>query len=130
VALLAAALAVLGVVPLLGLPGALIVTVALPVCGLSEQDLHPDAGWPTAILVSLLWPAGLILGYGVGFGLLARQSGGRKVAAMVGVVVAWCLLLAVLCYAGAAKRKPAAGERPVRRTEVDGLLGRAEGLKP
>ena len=108
VVLLAAALAALGVIPLLGLPGAFILTVSLPVFGLSEGDLHPDAGWPIAIGISLLWPVGLILGYWVGFGLLKRQSGGRKGAAMAGVVVAWCLLLSLLFYAGAEKRKPAA----------------------
>ena len=106
-ALLAAALAALGVVPLLGLPGGLIVTASLPVFGLSERDLHPDSGWPAAVLVSLLWPAGLVLGYGAGFGLLAGQPRWRQAAAMAGVAVAWCLLLSLLCYARAEKRKPA-----------------------
>ena len=104
--LLATALAVLGVIPLLGLPGAFIVTVSLPVFGLSEADLHPDASWPIAIMLSLLWPVGLILGYGLGFCLLKEQSEGRKMAALAGVLVAWCLLLALLFYVGAEKRKP------------------------
>src|SRR5262249_28587278 len=108
VLLLAAALAGLGVVPLLGLPGAFILTVSLPVFGLSDGDLHPDSAWPIAILISLLWPVGLLLGYGVATGLLGRQSGGWQRAAMAGVVAAWCLLLALLCYAGAEKRKPSA----------------------
>jgi hypothetical protein len=108
VLLLATALAALGVVPLLGLPGAFLLTVSLPVFGLSEHDLHPDSGWPIAIVISLLWPVGLLLGYWVGSGLLKRQSGGWQRAAMAGVVVAWCLLLSLLCYAGAEKRKPAA----------------------
>src|SRR5262245_35527910 len=108
VVLLAAALAVLGVIPLLGLPGALIVTVSLPVFGLSEGDLHPDASWPVAMLISLLWPGGLVLGCGVGFGLMKGQSGARKGAAMAGVVAAWCLLLALPFYLWAEKRKPVA----------------------
>ena len=102
--LLATALAILGVIPLLGLPGAFILTLALPVFGLSEGALHPDSAWPIAIGISLLWPVGLPLGYGVGFSLLGRQSGARKTAAMAGVVVAWCLLLALLFYAWAEKR--------------------------
>ena len=108
VRVLATALDVLGVIPLLGLPGVVIVTVSLPVFGLSEGDLHPDASWSIACLISLLWPVGLILGSWVGFGLLKRQSQGRKGAAMAGVVVAWCLLLSLLIYAWAEKRKPAA----------------------
>jgi hypothetical protein len=102
------ALAVLGVIPLLGLPGALIMTVSLPVFGLAEADLHADAAWPMACFISLLWPIGLILGYWVGFGLLKKQSQGRKKAAMAGVALAWCLLLSLPFYAGAEKRKPAA----------------------
>lgn len=106
--LLAVVLAVLGVIPLLGLPGAFIVMVSLPVFGLSEANLHADAAWPIAIFISVLWPAGLILGYWVGFGLLKKQSEGRKKAAMAGVAMAWCLLLSLLFYAGAEKRRPAA----------------------
>ena len=108
VVLFATGLAVLGMVLLLILPGAFILGVSLPVFGLSEWDLHADAAWPIGIALSLLWPVGLVLGYWVGFGLLKGQSGGRKAAAMAGVAVAWCLLLSLLFYAGAEKRKPAA----------------------
>ena len=108
VVLLATALAVLGVVPLLGLPGAFISMISLPVFGLSEGNLHSDAAWPIAIYISLLWPAGLILGYWVGFGLLQKQSKVRQKAAMAGVAMAWCLLLSLLFYAVAEKRKPTA----------------------
>jgi hypothetical protein len=122
VVLLAAALAVLGVIPLLGLPGAFIATVSLPVFGLSEGDLHPDASWPIALYISLLWPVGLILGYWVGFGLLKKQSEGRT--AMAGVAIAWCLLLSLLFYAGAEKRKPAASAFHLRNG--DGLSTQTE----
>jgi len=106
--LLATVLAVVGVIPLLGLPGAFIMMVSLPVFGLSEANLHADAAWPIAIYISLLWPVGLILGYWVGFGLLKTQSDGGKKAAMAGVAIIWCLPLSLLFYAGAEKRRPAA----------------------
>ena len=50
---------------------------------------------------------GLELRRGELFGLLAGQPRWRQAAAMAGVAVAWCLLLSLLCYARAEKRKPA-----------------------
>lgn len=44
---------------LIGLPGALVlelIALAYAQLGMSPLDLHGDAVWPTAIMISLLWP--------------------------------------------------------------------------
>ena len=99
--LFAGAMVVLGLV-LLGLPGALIYEVAARLLlGRGADDLAADAAWPLAILMSVLWPFGVPMGW-----LLARLAARRRAsfpfagraAVLVGVECAWVMVLTLLLH--------------------------------
>src|SRR5262245_50238778 len=72
IAILAAvASAGLGILTL-GLPGAIIFAACGPLLRVifgsdALERLPPDSMWPIAILIALLWPISMIIGYLVGF---------------------------------------------------------------
>jgi hypothetical protein len=64
----ALAVTVGGVIPLLGLPGAFIFVLATPMLALVfgpgvHEAIPPDASWPLAIILTLLWPLCIVVGY-------------------------------------------------------------------
>jgi hypothetical protein len=88
---LAAFLAVAGIV-LLGIPGAVWLELASPLAGLfTDRRAEADAGWPMAILHSLIWPWCLPLAY---LGSVAVLPQGRRVLATLGGTAGGALLLA------------------------------------
>ena len=84
----AVAISVLGVVPLLGIPGALIYEVCDPwirvARGSAYRELGEDA-WPVAILLTLSWPPSLVLAYTATAGPLRHSW--RWVKGLVWLVV-------------------------------------------
>jgi hypothetical protein len=91
----AAALAVLGVVPLLGIPGAVVYELFDPlvraVLGRGYAELGAGA-WAAAIVATLVWPSSLVLAYAVAYGPLRRRP----------AWVRWTVLVLVPCVAAAA----------------------------
>jgi hypothetical protein len=95
--LFAAGCVTLGIMPLMGLPGAVIVELSRPIISLvlgsdAYARLPADAEWPIAILVTLVWPISIIFGY-----LLAYRF--LRVPSRIGRYV---VLAVVLCTWGAA----------------------------
>jgi hypothetical protein len=89
---LAAFLAVAGIV-LLGIPGAVWLELTSPLVGLfTDRRAEADAGWPMAILHSLIWPWCLPLAYLCAVVALPR---GRRVLATLAGTAGAALLLAV-----------------------------------
>jgi hypothetical protein len=88
----------------LGLPGAIIFEAFGPLLRLifgsdALERLPPDSGWPIAIVIALLWPLSIVIGYLVGFRLLKNASRAGQIGGFVAVVVSWCGVLTVVCYA-------------------------------
>lgn len=71
---------------LLGIPGALVYGVSLPVVqmllGAKYQSLA-DGAWGAAIIITLTWPASLVIAYAVANGPLRRRGRGARWAAMI-----------------------------------------------
>lgn len=89
---IAAAIAMLGNIPLMGLPGALIWTLFSPVVDLLPTDLvkpvEGDSVWGVAIMITVLWPISIPLGYY----LSSRWYGPRTLArrlTWLAIMVAW-----------------------------------------
>lgn len=95
---IAIAVAVLGLV-LLGIPGALIFTLFLPVVSLllSNTVVQADAAWPIAILITLLWPVSFPLGYLAAWGLFAKRKRRFKWLILVAITLLWGLILTFYC---------------------------------
>jgi hypothetical protein len=81
-----AALLALGGIALLGIPGAAVYGVSAPVVQLILRprfhSLNEDV-WPAAILITLTWPASLVLAYAIANGPLRRRGRGARWAALV-----------------------------------------------
>lgn len=90
------AAACFGVVPLLGLPGAALL-------GLAMLVLHPlltpatwahmtaDVYWLLSLMMSVLWPLGILPGYFLAFTRSVRQSRRVRVLVFFAIVAAWDL---------------------------------------
>jgi hypothetical protein len=91
---IAIAAAALGLA-LLGIPGALIFTLLLPIVSLflSNTSIHADAAWPIAILITLLWPVSFPLGYLAAWGLFANRKRSFKWLVLVAITLLWALAL-------------------------------------
>lgn len=85
-AIVAAAISILGVVPLVGIPGAVVYEFSAPwvrwALGRGYADLG-DGAWPAAIVITLTWPSSLVLGYAAAFGALRRVPGPVRWLVMV-----------------------------------------------
>jgi len=84
---------VIGIYVLLGLPGAIILEASLWLFGLSGEMLRDNA-WPAALIMTVLWPIGLILGYA----LSRPYAGSGRVAVTLGILTAWCLGLSLVLF--------------------------------
>jgi hypothetical protein len=103
IALLAALGTAIGGMLLLGLPGAVIFTLATPVIRLlfgaqAREALPADSLWPIAIVITLLWPVSIVAGYLVAYRLLAPAAPVWRHAAFVAVLAGWGLLLSVVLF--------------------------------
>lgn len=95
---------VLGVLTL-GLPGAVVFAFWLPllqavagtISGTATQ-LTPDAFWPIAIVISLLWPISILVAYLIVFRLTGRHRRLTQIAAYIGILSAWGGMLSTGCY--------------------------------
>jgi hypothetical protein len=73
----AAIIAVLGVIPLFGIPGAAVYEVSAPWVHLLLGEHYADLGasaWPVGIIMTLAWPWSLVVAYAVANGALARRT--------------------------------------------------------
>jgi hypothetical protein len=72
-----AAIAILGVIPLMGIPGAILYELSKPwvqsMQGARFAELG-DGAWPAAIVMTLVWPASIVLAYVITKGPLRRRS--------------------------------------------------------
>lgn len=59
---------------LLGLPGAILFQAFLLIMAKTSQAIKPDAAWPMALLISLLWPWGVPAGYFVASRFLSDRT--------------------------------------------------------
>jgi hypothetical protein len=77
VTVLAAVIAILGVMPLMGIPGAVVYELSAPwvraIQGAGFRELG-DGAWPAALVITLTWPWSLVLAYVQANGPLRRRG--------------------------------------------------------
>jgi len=82
----AAVLFSLGGMLLMGIPGALVYGIASPVVqlvlGSRYESLH-EGVWPVVILITLVWPASLVVAYAVANGPLRHRGRGARWAVLI-----------------------------------------------
>ena len=97
----AVATSVLGVMPLLGIPGAVVYQLAAPcvrlLIGAGYRDLG-DGAWPAAIVLTLSWPASLVLAYTAAFGPLRDAPVWARGTALVLIPYAAAVVLALWAH--------------------------------
>ena len=85
-----------------GLTGALIFEVTARALfgpdALDNDHFPADRAWPAAIAVSLLWPAGIVAGYLIGFRLLRWQRRAVQVVALLACWLGWGVALSLYFY--------------------------------
>lgn len=94
-AIVAGVLAI-GGMALLGIPGALVYALSVPVVQLVQGARFADLGegaWPVAILMTLVWPAALVIAYAVANGPLRRR--GRAVRWTAFVLIPYACAVAL-----------------------------------
>lgn len=95
---IALAVALLGNIPLMGLPGALVWSLFLPLADLLLGGVIPrirsDALWPLVILMTLLWPISIPLGYVLVWKWFPHQPRAR-VLWWVGLMALWGFALSL-----------------------------------
>lgn len=98
---IAVATSVLGVVPFLGIPGAVVYQLAAPcvrvLLGAGYDDLG-DGAWPAAIILTLTWPASLVLAYTVAYGPLHDGPPWMRWGALVLIPYAAAVALALWAH--------------------------------
>ncbi|HEX2188859.1 MAG TPA: hypothetical protein VHG51_08180 [Longimicrobiaceae bacterium] len=97
----AAAVAVLGVVPLMGIPGAVVYELSAPwvrlLMGAGYEDLG-DGAWPAALLITIAWPSSLVLAYVAANGPLRHRGRLLRAAAWVLIPYATGVALALVAH--------------------------------
>lgn len=96
-----AGLLALGGIALLGIPGAVVYGISAPwvqlLMGPRYTDLG-DAAWPAAILITLTWPASLLIAYVVANGPLRRRGRALRWAALLLIPYLFGILLALWAH--------------------------------
>lgn len=101
----AALLSVLGLL-LMGIPGAVVYELSVPwvraMQGARFTDLG-DGAWPAALLISLTWPASLVIAYTVANGPLRRRGRFIRWMAILGIAYAFGVALAFWAHLSAGR---------------------------
>ena len=100
----AAVLLALGGLVLMGIPGAVVYELSAPWVRLLLGDGYAELGdgaWPAAIVITLTWPASLVIAYVVARGPLGRRGRGVRWAALVLIPCAFGILLALWAHLSA-----------------------------
>jgi hypothetical protein len=96
-----AAVLALGGILLLGIPGALVYELCVPwvrlMMGARFTELG-DGAWPAALLITLTWPASLVVAYVAANGPLRRRGRGVRWLAMLLVPYAFGVALALWAH--------------------------------
>jgi hypothetical protein len=95
----------LGLIPLMGIPGALVFGLFWPVATLflGNAAIDSDAMWPIAIFMTLLWPISFPLGYLASWGFFAARKRLFKWLVLVSITLLWGLALTFYCVYTAPK---------------------------
>lgn len=99
----AVAFAVLGM-GLVGLPGAVLYELSAPwVRLLLREGYHDlgDAAWPVAIIITLAWPASLVIAYVIAHGPLRRRRAWVRWMTLILVPYAFAVSLALWAHLSA-----------------------------
>lgn len=99
----AALLVVIGIA-LLGLPGAVIYELCAPWVQLMMGSRYTDLGdgaWPAAIIITLTWPASLLMAYAAANGPLRRRGRAVRWAARILIPYLLGVLLALWAHLSA-----------------------------
>lgn len=103
-AIAAAAISIVGVVPLMGIPGAVVYELSAPwvrlLLGKGYADLG-DGAWPAAIILTLTWPSSLVLAYAAAFGPLRHTSAWVRWMALVLIPYATAVALSLWAHLSA-----------------------------
>ncbi|MBR8832170.1 MAG: hypothetical protein N5P05_002383 [Chroococcopsis gigantea SAG 12.99] len=96
-------LAIGGIIPLLGIPGAIVFQLSTPFLPLifgaeALKRLPSDSAWPIAVYITLLWPPSIVAGYLLSFKLLTISSWLARIGLWSSIVIGWGLLLSIACY--------------------------------
>jgi hypothetical protein len=96
-----AGLLALGGIALLGIPGAVIYGVSAPWVQLLMGPRYTDLGdgaWPAALLITLTWPASLLIAYAAANGPLRRRGRALRWAALLLIPYLSGILLALWAH--------------------------------
>lgn len=99
-----AVLLAVGGMALLGLPGAVIYGISAPWVQLMMGSRFTDLGdgaWPAAIVITLAWPASLVLAYAAVHGPLRRRGRAVRWAAWILIPYGFGVLLALWAHLSA-----------------------------
>lgn len=102
-AILAVLLAIGGVL-LLGIPGALVYELCVPWVRLTLGGRFTELGdgaWPAAIVITLTWPASLVVAYALANGPLRGRGRGVRWTALILVPYAFGIALALWAHLSA-----------------------------
>jgi hypothetical protein len=94
-----------GLIPLMGIPGALVYSSLYPVVSslLGNTAIDGDAMWPIAIFMTLLWPISFPLGYSAAWGLFPGRKRSFKWFVLIGITLVWGFVLTYYCVYTAPK---------------------------
>jgi hypothetical protein len=97
---IALVVALAGVIPLMGLPGAFVLILGSPVASLIYgpnlfQTVDNDAMWPMAIFATFLWPISFVAGYALAWGVFKGQKRLVKWCILIAVTLVWASILTV-----------------------------------
>lgn len=94
-----------GVLPLMGIPGAIVNEIAAPMVRMLTGKVPTDLGdgaWPAAIITTMAWPWSLVLAYTLAYGPLRHRGRAVRWLTMVLVPYVAAVLLALWAHASAA----------------------------
>jgi hypothetical protein len=105
VTILAAVVAILGVMPLMGIPGAVVHELSAQwveaIQGKGFRELG-DGAWPAALVITLTWPCSLVLAYVLANGPLRRRGRFIRWTTMIVLPYLAGILLALWAHLSAA----------------------------
>jgi hypothetical protein len=96
----------LGLIPLMGIPGALVYSLLYPIVSLflGNTTIDGDAMWPIAIIMTLIWPISFPVGYLAAWGIFAHRKRRFKWFMLIAITLLWGLALTFYCVFTASKK--------------------------